>query len=160
MGRITIAPLVTTVKPLVCEEWSKEEHADYQRFSDLAGRDNREREFHDRLIHSTRYKLAHDTTEALCRFYEHSMLAAPWQYGVEARRRAKTQLRNIFLASLVVFVLLCNVDFLPVFYLAWARLICFFTTFIALSGWYASVRIYHIACETERLRAKRNAPSI
>jgi len=160
MGRSTIAPLVTKVKPLVYDEWSSGEHRDYERFSELSSRDNRARELHDRILHTTRYKLAPDTIEALCRFYEHSMLAAPWQYGMEARRRAKTQLRNFFIVSLVIFIFLCNVDFIPAYYLAWARLIGFLATCSALSGWYASVRIYLIARETMRMRSKCHAPSL
>ena len=159
-GRKTIAPYVKTVKPLVYEEWSSEEIADLERFQALAHRDAHNRDMHDKIFRSTRYALAPDTALALCRIYEHAMLAAPWHYGLEARKRAKNLVRNFFLFSLLVFIALCVVSAPPQSALLWLRFYSFFTTLALLSGWYASVRLYHLARETTRMRTKRNAPKL
>ena len=160
LGRKTIAPYIKTVKPLLYEEWSKEEIEDVTRFQELAQRDAGARDMHDKIFRTTRYVLAPDTAIALCRIYEHAMLSAPWQYGLDARLRSKKRLRNIFFLFLLLFVTLCSIATTPAPLLSWAIFYCFFAMLGSLSGWYASVRMYHIARETTRLRAKRNAPSL
>ncbi len=160
LGRRTIAPYIKTVKPLLYEEWSHEEIDDFNRFHELAQRDAHARDTHDKIFRTTRYVLAPDTTLALCRIYEHSMVCAPWQYGLEARLRAKKRLRNIFFVLFVLFVTLCSSAVEPSRFFSWVIFYNFFAMLGSFSGWYASVRLYHIARETTRIREKRNAPSL
>lgn len=149
-----LSSYVTEVPPLLGEELSPKALRHYERFNELASRDYAALSFQEKIIRPTRYILAHDTATELCLFYTCIADVAPWQYGIPARERACRTLRNIFLITLFLFIVLCNVYVATVPFLAWSGFILFNGLMLSGVGWYADACLLKMAREGARLRAE------
>lgn len=141
------------VKPLLDDGLTPEAEAHYHRFMELAGRDYSKMSLTGKVMQPTRYTLAEDTAAELCLFYACIADGAPWQYGVEARKRASRIMRDLFLASVVGFIVLCNVYVSGSSFYAWTGYWLFMAIMVFGAGWYADSAMLSMAKEGERLRS-------
>ncbi len=141
------------VKPLCGDELTPQAIRHYECFNELAGRDFRALSLQGKIMQPTKYALAEDTAKELCLFYACIADAAPWQYGVDARKKACKWMRGTFFATLVAFISLCTVYDSSSSLYAWSAYWLFMALMLTGFGWYTDSALHTMAEEGERLRA-------